>query len=259
MAYTADGKKVRCGMKVYDRVFMSERTMTVQEVKGNTLKVNFFCGVPASTVYSTKEAVSIAERVLIFGGAFNPIHNGHLIACRALAEGLGIKEIILIPSGKHPYKHDITDGPTRIKMLELAIDEEESLFSICDCEFNREGFSYSVDTARWIKEELYKKMEEVYWMIGQDNVKEIPKWYRAGEFVKEVRFAVASRRTDNQEFEGTDEEKIIMNRMHLDFIDTPVIEISSSMIRERVKQGKSIKHLVPDKVEKYIRENNLYK
>lgn len=258
MAYTADGKKIRCGMKVYDRVFGSERTMTVQEVKGNVIRVSDAAGVSASSVYSNKEAVSIAERVLIFGGAFNPIHNGHLIACRALAEGLGIKEIILIPSGKHPYKHDITDGPTRIKMLELAIDEED-LFSICDCEFNRDGFSYSVDTARWIKEELYKKMEEVYWMIGQDNVKEIPKWYHAAEFVKEVRFAVASRQTNGHKFEGTDEEKEILKKMHLDFIDTPVIEISSSMIRERVKQGKSIKHLVPDKIEKYIRDNNLYK
>jgi len=205
------------------------------------------------------------KRILLFGGTFNPIHNGHLIACRSLAEGLGIKEIILIPSGKHPYKHDITDGPTRIEMLELAIDDEEGLFSICDCEFNREGFSYSADTARWIKEELYKKMEEVYWMIGEDNVAQIPKWYKAEEFVKEVRFAVACRRTDDYQNTTTltaaeaVEWRKIHEEMEIDFVDTPVIEISSSMIRERVKCGKSIKHLVPDKVEKYIMENNLYK
>lgn len=258
MAYTADGKRVRTGMYVYDRPWMSDRKIYVFGVKGDMIDMGNGGGINASGTYSSKEAVSIAKRVLIFGGAFNPIHNGHLIACRALAEGLGIKEIILIPSGKHPYKHDITDGTIRMEMLELAI-EDEYLFSICDCEFNREGFSYSVDTARWIKEELYKKMEEVYWMIGQDNVKEIPKWYHAAEFVKEVRFAVASRQTNGHEFEGTDEEKKILKKMHLDFIDTPVIEISSSMIRERVKQGKSIKHLVPDKVEKYIRDNNLYK
>jgi len=257
MAVTADGKKIRKGMKVYDRVNGRNRTLTVHEVRGDDIRISQHVGVSASTVYSSKEALSISERVLIFGGTFDPIHNGHLIACRTVAEGLGISKIILIPSGRHPFKHDITEPYRRMDMVELAIDQEYN-FEVCDCEFNREGFSYSADTAVWIKQELYKTMEEVYWMIGEDNVSQIPKWYKAEKFVKEVRFAIASRKTSSPILMETDEEKNIMDMMHLNYVDTPIIEISSSMIRERVKKGLSIKYMVPDEVEKYIKANRLY-
>lgn len=258
MAYTADGKKVKMGMYVYDRPMSSDRKIYVYGVKGDMIDMGNGGGVSASGTYSSKEALSESKRVLIFGGTFDPIHNGHLIACRSLAEGLGIDRVILIPSGKHPFKHDITSPEMRMKMVEAAV-EDEPLFEVCDCEFNREGFSYSADTAEWIKIDLHRKMEEVYWMIGADNVTKIPKWYKAEEFVRQVRFAVANRQTDNKKFEGTYIEKDIMKIMHVEYVDTPIIEISSSMIRERVKQGKSIKYLVPEPVEEYIRDNDLYK
>jgi len=260
MARTADGKKVRCGMKVYDRVFGRDRTSKVYTVRGNDIKICLSpaIGISASGVYSSEEARRLAQRVLIFGGTFDPIHNGHLIACRAVAEGLGIDKVILIPSGKHPYKHDITPAEDRLEMTRCAV-EDEDLFEVCDCEFNREGFSYSVDTATWLKHELYKKMEEVYWMIGEDNVSQIPKWYRAEEFVKEVRFAVAKRKTSNTLFDGTAMEKKIMEKMHVEYVDTPIIEISSSMIRERLELGQSVKYLIPDRVIEYIKYENLYK
>lgn len=265
MAYTADGKKVRRGMKVYDRVYGQNRIMTVQDIRGNDLIIGTVMGVGANSVYSSKEALSASQRVLIFGGTFDPIHNGHLIACRSVAEGLGIRKVILIPSGKHPFKHDITPAEDRLEMTKLAV-EDEPLFEVCDCEFNREGFSYSADTAVWIKHELYKKMEEVYWMIGEDNVSQIPKWHKAEDFVKEVRFAVACRQTDD--YRGSTEDltaleaiawRKIHEEMEIEYIDSPIIEISSSTVRDRVKQGKSIKYLVPDAVEKYIKDNNLYK
>jgi nicotinate-nucleotide adenylyltransferase len=265
MAYTADGKKIRKWMKLWDRPWMSNRKVTCRGVRGNDILVGGGCAVSASSMYSSEEALVEAKRVLIFGGTFDPIHNGHLIACRTVAEGLGIKRIILIPSGRHPYKHDITSPEMRMKMVEDAI-EGEPLFEVCDCEFNREGFSYSADTAEWIKEDLCRKMEEVYWMIGEDNVSQIPKWYKAEKFVKEVRFAVACRQTDDNRgsketltaVEAVEWRKI-HDEMEIDFIDTPIIEISSSMVRERVKQGKSIKYLVPEKVEEDIYVMNLYK
>ncbi len=258
MALTADGKKVKRGTYVYDRPWMSDRKIYVFDIKGDMIDMGNGGGVDASGTYSTKEALSIANRVLIFGGTFDPIHNGHLIACRNVAEGLGIDRVILIPSGKHPYKHDITPAADRLEMTKQAV-EDEPLFEVCDCEFNRDGFSYSADTAVWIKQELHKKMEEVYWMIGEDNVTQIPKWYQADKFVQEVRFAVANRRTSNRIFEGTDEEKAIMDKMHVEYVETPIIEISSSMVRERIKQGQSVKYLIPDEVIQYIDYEELYK
>jgi nicotinate-nucleotide adenylyltransferase len=258
MAYTADGKKVKIGMYVYDRPWMSDRKIYVFGFEKDRINMGNGGSVSASSVYSSREALSTAKRVLIFGGTFDPIHNGHLIACRTVAEGLGIKRIILIPSGKHPYKHDITPPEIRMEMVEAAI-EDEPLFEVCDCEFNRKGFSYSVDTAIWIKEDLCRKMKEVYWMIGADNVQEIPKWYRAEEFVKEVIFAVANRKTDGEKFQGTLHQHLIMERMHVEYVDTPVIEISSSMVRDRIKQDKSVKYLIPESVEDIIDKYNLYK
>lgn len=265
MAYTADGKKVKMGMYVYDRPWMSDRKIYIFGVEKDIINMGNGGAVNASSTYSSREALSESKRVLIFGGTFDPIHNGHLIACRTVAEGLGIKRIILIPSGKHPFKHDITSPEIRMEMVEKAI-ENEPLFEVCDCEFNRKGFSYSADTAVWIKNELYRKMKEVYWMIGEDNLNQIPKWYKAEEFVKEVRFAVACRQTDDNRGSTTDlsaAEALLWRKIHdemeIDFIDTPIIEISSSMVRDRVKQGKSIKYLVPESVEEHIRYNDLYK
>lgn len=258
MALTADGKKVKRGTYVYDRPWMSDRKIYVFDVKGDMIDMGNGGGVSASSTYSTKEALSITNRVLIFGGTFDPIHNGHLIACRTVAEGLGINRVILIPSGKHPYKHDITPAEDRLEMTKQAV-EDETLFEVCDCEFNRDGFSYSADTAAWIKQELGKKMKEVYWMIGADNVTQIPKWYKAEKFVQEVRFAVANRKTSEKIFDGTDEEKEIMDNMHVEYVDTPIIEISSSMVRERLEQGLSVKYMVPDEIIDYIKEKDLYK
>ena len=257
MAYTADGKKIKIGDYVYDRPWISDRKIYAFGIEGDMILMGNGGAVSASSVYSSKEALSASKRVLIFGGTFDPIHNGHLIACRTVAEGLGIDKVILIPSGKHPYKHDITPAKDRMNMTILAT-ENEPLFEICDCEFNREGYSYSADTAVWIKEELCRKMEEVYWMIGEDNVTQIPKWHKAEKFVEEVRFAVANRKTSQKIFDGTDEEKAIMDRMHIEYVETPIIEISSSMVRERLKNKQSVKYLVPDAVEWYIRERGIY-
>lgn len=260
MAYTADGVKIEVGMTVYDRVLGRDRKLIVYEIiDDNSLRINDDQDVLSETVYSSLQALSDAHKILIFGGTFNPIHNGHLIAARIVAEELNINKVILIPSGKHPYKHDITECQLRLEMANLALEEDCGTFSVCDCEFNRERYSYSVDTAKWIKHTLYRKMEEVYWLIGSDNVYQIPSWYRADELVKEVRFVVASRRNDCIIFNGTKKERKILDKMHITYVDTPIIEISSSMIRERIKQGKSIKYLVPDTVEEFIYKNNLYR
>ena len=258
MAYTADGKKVRKGMKLWDRPWLGNRKVTVQEVRGDMLNIGGGCGVTAKFMYSSEKALSIANRVLILGGAFDPIHNGHLIACRSLAEELGIKDIILIPSNNHPDKPNMTSAKARMDMVKLAAEQDCS-FQIGYCEFDRKGKSYSIETASWIKNELGKNPEEIYWMIGADNVNEISKWHQAEKLVKEVRFVVANRKTSNSVFVGTNKEKKIIDKMHIEYVDTPIIEISSSMIRDRVKNDKSIHFLVPDNVAAYIEENNLYR
>jgi len=201
------------------------------------------------------------QKILLFGGTFNPIHNGHLIISRSIAESLDIKKILLIPSGTPPYKKNVIDPQIRLEMVKEAVGIDP-FYEICDCEFNRKGPSYSIDTIKWVKETYDKTMEQVYWMIGEDNLEELPKWYGVDRLVSECRFVVACRMSNEQEMKKRWEKSVIRNpgleEMHVTFLQSPIINISSTMIRDRVKEGKTIKFIVPEAVEEYINYYNLY-
>jgi nicotinate-nucleotide adenylyltransferase len=201
------------------------------------------------------------QKILLFGGTFNPIHNGHLIISRSIAESLDIKKILLIPSGNPPYKKNVLNPQIRLEMVKEAVGDDP-FYEICDCEFNRKGPSYSIDTIKWIKERYGKRMEQVYWMIGEDNLEELPKWYGIDKLVSECRFVVACRMSSEKEIEKTWKKSVKRNpnleEMHVIFLQSPIINISSTMIRSRVQEGKTIKYIVPESVENYIIKNNLY-
>jgi nicotinate-nucleotide adenylyltransferase len=189
------------------------------------------------------------SRLGILGGTFDPSHNGHLVLAQSALEFLKLDKVIFVPTAKHPHKQHlkITDPKSRLDMLKLALDIN-ARFEISEIEINRAGLSYTCDTLREFKKLFTDAV--LYLIIGGDNISDIETWkYPEGIFsLAEV--AAAMRPLSSPAGKYKDRIKII---------DMPPIDISSTMIREYVKQGKSIKGLVPASVENYIKKNGLYR
>jgi len=195
-------------------------------------------------------------RTGIMGGTFDPIHTGHLILARYALELLELDEVWFMTSGNPPHKRDTkhTDAKTRHEMVRLAIKDCDG-FMPCDYEVKREEYSYSALTLKAFNE-MYPD-REFYFIIGQDSLNYFDKWYHPEEILKYSKAAVYPRRS---EVSLEDEIKRMEGLLGARFIrlDAPMIELSSTEIRKRVGDTKSIKFMVPEAVEKYIREKGLY-
>jgi nicotinate-nucleotide adenylyltransferase len=186
------------------------------------------------------------------GGTFDPIHLGHLIIAQDVLEKLNLDRVYFVPASQNPLKDE---PPTclnedRLKMVDLAL-EEDSRFERLDCELETGGKSYTIDTA----EQLYTQNDEqpVLWIIGSDNIDDLPHWHRIDELAEIVEFICVAR-------PGYSVEKLPeIPRLNLRFVEGHPIEISSSEIRNRVKMGNNIDLFLPPKVFNYIQTNNLYR
>jgi nicotinate-nucleotide adenylyltransferase len=194
-------------------------------------------------------------RRLCFGGSFNPIHNGHLICARAAAEAAGFDRVLLIPNRQAPHKQghsDVADADDRLAMCRSAI-AGDTLFEVDDIELNRLGPSYTIDTAR----ELQRRgWPEVAWLIGADMARFLPHWHESTTLLAEVQFVLMARPGWSFDWLTMPAEYRHLER-HV--VQTPLIEISSTDIRERVSQGKDIAYLTPPAVADYIRQRELYR
>ena len=191
------------------------------------------------------------NRLGIFGGQFDPPHIGHLIEAEFAAEELGLDKLLFIPTGEHPLKSHpgMTSAKDRYEMTKLAI-ENNPLFELSDIEIKREGKSFTIDTINQIKKIFSPK--ELYLLVGIDNAEIFSKWHRIDEILDSCKVVVLSRMM-------TDE--FVLNPALLEkttILDSPIIEISSTEIRELVAEGNSIRYLVPDTVREYIDGHKLY-
>lgn len=198
---------------------------------------------------ATQPAVQVEKvrrRVGIMGGTFNPIHTGHLIMAEQVITQLGLDEILFMPNNIPPHIDSKTaiDGETRAKLIELAIADNPK-FLLERFELERGGVSYSYDTIKQLREN-YPDVD-FYFIIGGDEVAYLPKWHRIDELLKIVTF-VAVKRVG---FDTTTPYPVI-------WVDVPLIEISSTIIRERIRKHQSIRYLVPQAVAKFIEEQKLY-
>ena len=193
-------------------------------------------------------------RVGIMGGTLDPVHSGHVYVARMARELLRLDRVMLLPAGDPPHKAPPTPKADRMEMARLAANECGGLFA-CAVEIDRGGLTYTVDTLG----ELTRANPNTEWfyLVGADTLDVLDSWRSFGEVAKMCTFAVNGRADENvdraliRKFEETYGAKFVV----LPF-NGP--EISSTDVRERVAEGRSIEGLAPGSVERYIRERGLY-
>ncbi|MBO0420251.1 nicotinate-nucleotide adenylyltransferase [Vagococcus fluvialis] len=186
------------------------------------------------------------KRVGILGGGFNPVHVGHLIISDQVSAQLGLDEFYLMPSYQSPHvdKKTTIDSSHRVEMLKLATEDNPKL-SLELSEVVRQGKSYTYDTMKTLKE--MNPETDYYFVIGGDMVEYLPKWYKIDELMEMVQFVGVNRPGSKQE-----------SPYPLIWVDVPLMEISSSTIREKIKMNCSVKYFLPDNVLEYIHKKGLY-
>lgn len=209
-------------------------------------------------------------KVGIFGGTFDPVHIGHLRVSEEVRELFALDRVYFVPVYIPPHKKDknITDADDRLKMIRLAT-RGNRFFRASDIEIKRGGLSYSFDTIRFFE----KKYKDLYFIIGIDAFSEIDTWYNYREIFYHTNFIIMVRaRGDNRYKIGIfpddikgDMKKIDKNIFrHISgkkiyFHDVTQIDISSTQIRDYRNKDMSIRYLVPDSVERYIKQQGLYR
>ena len=204
----------------------------------------------------------MAEQVGLLGGSFDPIHNGHLSIARAVAERLALDRVIFLPSANPPHKaaDRLSDAGHRAAMVRLAI-AGEPLFDFSDYDLTRSGPSYTIDTVAHFHRLLGPDVG-LFWIIGGDSLTELAAWHRVRDLVDDCRIVTAGRpgwtTTDWSRLQTvlTNEQ---ITRLRADVLDTPLVDISSTDIRNRVRQSQSIAHLVPEEIRCYIDVQRLYR
>ena len=190
-------------------------------------------------------------RICLFGGTFDPPHIGHLLVAQTVCEAEDFDKILFIPAFQPPHKRDITPVDERISMLELAVEGNPN-FEISDVELKRKGVSYTIDTVKAIKTEMSLKNNEIFYLIGSDSLLEFQHWKEPEEILNECQVIIAIR----PGFRPSDIPSWILQRIQ--FANIPRFEISSTNIRHRWVENKTIRYMVTLPVWEYIEKNNLY-
>ena len=196
-------------------------------------------------------------RVGVLGGTFDPIHIGHLVAAEEVRAQLSLDRVVFVPAGLPPHKltNDISSVEHRLAMVRLAI-ASNPYFTVSRVDIDRFGPCYTVDTIELLRDEWGGDVE-LYFIMGSDSLADVPTWHRPERLIRLCRLAVVERpgyQVDMEELERM--LPGITSRVH--FINSPQLDISSSDIQKRVQQGLPIKYQVPEAVEDYIYEHELY-
>ncbi len=195
-------------------------------------------------------------RIGIMGGTFDPIHVGHLILGEQAWETFRLDKVIFITAGQPPHKPEAVEAEAvhRYNMVRLAVQDNEH-FECSRIELDRPGPSYTIDTIRQILE-IYGEDARVYLLLGADEARDFMTW-RDPYGIKELATIVVANRPGYPVSE-------VLTALPSDFasavrpMEIPGVDISSTNIRARIKRGRSIKYLVPNAVESYIKDNKLY-
>ena len=184
----------------------------------------------------------------LFGGSFDPIHHGHLIAGRAVAETLGLDELRFMPAGEQPFKRGrhVASARERAAMVALAVAGEPGL-AVERCEVDRPGPSYTVDTLRELRRR--EPGQDFTLVVGADASRELNQW-REAEALPALARIVAVARPGAPRPDSSLVERVV---------EVPAVDVSATQIRRRVAEGRSIRYLVPDAVAEFIATHGLYR
>ena len=198
------------------------------------------------------------KSIAIMGGAFDPPHFGHFVTAQTVYDSFDVDKVIIMPLGDAPHKENSrTKAEDRYNMVLAGIDDNDA-FDISDMEINRKGKTYTVDTIAEIKK--INPELKIYFVIGADEAKMLDTWHEPERLLKMCSFIAVSRPGfDRNELIKIVDEVRKKYCCDIHYIDVPALDISSSDLREKISEGRSIKYLVPDKTEKYINEHNLYR
>ena len=187
------------------------------------------------------------RKIGLFGGTFDPPHIGHLILAEEARAKAVLDEVWFLPTYIPPHKNRVVSDPHhRIEMVKRAIASNPS-FSLSLIEHERKGLSYTIDTVEALKEE-YPDVA-FFFLLGGDMVNDLPNWYRVQDLIKKVTFVAFER-------SGYPLDPI----SHLDIVyaQMPTIDISSTVLREKIKRNEPIRYYLPESVKDYIEETGLY-
>lgn len=193
------------------------------------------------------------RKIGLMGGTFDPIHHGHLIAARIAQEACELDEVWFIPSYVPPLKSGApaVSPEQRATMVRLAI-EGEPTFKMMDVELQRQGTSYSFDTVRTLQ--MTDSDARFFYIIGADRVNDLTQWYNIEQLAQLVEFIGLARPSLSLDMGAL--PAYLAERVTI--VPMPLIEISSTFIRQRMKERQSIRFFVPDRVADYIQRNGLY-
>lgn len=205
------------------------------------------------------ETSSRPLRIGIMGGTFDPIHFGHLICAEQAREQFDLDYVVFMPTGNPVFKMDkkVSSAEDRFHMTTIATRKNLN-FEVSRLEIDREGATYTVDTLRMLRESV-PKGTELFFITGADAIISVLKWKDAGQAIRMAHFVAATRPGYDyshlhDSIEGSDELSA-----NVSFFEVPGLAISSTDLRRRVSEGKSITYMTPFSVQAYIEEHGLYK
>lgn len=198
-------------------------------------------------------------KIGVLGGTFDPIHIGHLVVADEVKARLGLAEVLFVPAGQPWQKANtsISAAKHRVQMVRLAI-AGKPYFKLSTMEIERSGPTYTVDTIKKLREKLGTD-DELFFILGWENLEDLPRWHQPELLISMCRLVAVPRVGCSVPDLSSLEEVIPGLSQRVVLLDKPEIDISASVIRERVALSLPIDHLVPETVEKYIREKGLYR
>lgn len=197
-------------------------------------------------------------RLGIMGGTFDPIHLGHLVCAEQAREVMGLDAVIFVPAGNPVFKRDqqVAPGRMRLEMCRLAV-ESNPAFDVSSIEIDRAGDTYTVDTLRQLRAHFPENVE-LFLITGADALISIMKWRDASAIADMARL-IAVTRPGSMLTDDWKQDVASSAAFEIAYVSMPALAVSSTMLRDRVAHGRSIRYLTTTRVMEYIQENGLYR